>query len=77
MKKLSSNQQILELSDEELIGYNWIRSQGEASTKEYTLHFGVAQRTASRHFAKMLELGLIETNGESSKSPKLKYMAKE
>lgn len=77
LKKLASNQQILELSDEELKGYNWIRSQGEASTKEYALHFGVAQRTASRHFAKMLELGLIETNGESSKSPKLKYMAKE
>lgn len=77
LKKIASNQKILELSDEELKGYNWIRSQGEVSTKEYALHFGVAQRTASRHLAKMFDLDLIETNGESLKSPKLKYKSRE
>lgn len=64
---------INKLSKEELAGYEWIRSHGEISAKEYTLKFGITPRTTSRHLGKMLELSLLKTNGENPKSPKLKY----
>lgn len=77
IKNISVEKGIQELSDEELIVYNWIRTQNEVSTKDYAETFGIAQRTASRHLSKLLELKLIETNGENLRSPKLKYKAKE
>lgn len=77
LKAITANRKIEELSFEELNGYNWIRSNGDISTKDYALQFVVTQRTASRHLAKMYDLDLIETNGESLKSPKLRYRAKE
>jgi ATP-dependent DNA helicase RecG len=66
---------IKELTKDELDGYEWIKSHGEVSAKDYTNQFGVTTRTTSRHLAKMLELILIKTNGENSKSPKLRYSA--
>jgi ATP-dependent DNA helicase RecG len=62
-----------ELTEEELRGFEWIRETGEISSKEYATRFGLTQRTASRHITKMIELHLLETNGESLKSPKLRY----
>lgn len=64
---------IKELTNDELDGYEWIKSQGEVSAKEYASQFVIASRTASRHLAKMLELNLIKTNGKNTKSPKLRY----
>jgi ATP-dependent DNA helicase RecG len=64
---------VKELTNEELDGYEWIKSQGEVSAKEYASQFVIASRTASRHLAKMLELKLIKTNGVNPKSPKLRY----
>ncbi len=66
---------IKELTKEELEGFEWIKSQGEVSAKDYTIKFGVTSRTTSRHLGKMLKLKLIKTNGENSKSPKLRYSA--
>jgi ATP-dependent DNA helicase RecG len=66
---------IKKLTKEELEGYEWIKSQGEISAKDYTTKFGVTARTTSRHLGKMLELELIKTNGENPKSPKLRYSA--
>lgn len=77
IKNVSNEKGIQELSADELKVYNWIRSKGEVSTKDYSEVFGIAQRTASRHLAKLFHLNLIETNGESDRSPKLKYKAKE
>jgi ATP-dependent DNA helicase RecG len=77
LKTVSSENNIHELSADELKVYNWIRTQNEVSTKDYAEAFGIAQRTASRHLSKLLELKLIETNGENLKSPKLKYKSKE
>ena len=65
-----------ELSDEELYGYEWVKSKGEVSTKEYAKYFECSQRTASRHLANMYNLGILITNGENIKSPKLKYLPK-
>ena len=64
-----------ELNDDELKGYEWIKSQGVISAKDYTFQFGITARTTSRHLGKMLELNLIKTNGENPKSPKLRYSA--
>ncbi|MBL4754390.1 MAG: hypothetical protein JKY52_12455 [Flavobacteriales bacterium] len=75
LKEVSSNEGVKSLTNEELKGYNWIRSQEEVATKNYADKFEYTQRTASRHLAKMLDLELIATNGESSKSPKLRYRA--
>jgi len=61
------------LTKDELDGYEWIKSKGEVSAKDYTNQFNVTTRTTSRHLGKMLELKLIKTNGENPKSPKLRY----
>jgi len=72
IKKIG-DEAIKKLSNEELKGYEWIKSQGEISAKEYTSEFEISSRTTSRHLRKMQELNLIKTNGENPKSPKLRY----
>lgn len=72
---VSEHKRIGELTSEELRGFEWIKSQGEVSAKEYTIQFGITSRTTSRHLGKMFDLGLIRTNGENPKSPKLRYSA--
>ncbi len=69
------NDVIKKLTKEELEGFEWIKSRGEISAKDYTTKFGVTARTTSRHLGKMLELELIKTNDENLKSPKLRYSA--
>lgn len=76
VKNVNNDDNIKKLTNEELAGYEWIRMNEEVATKDYAEHFGYAQRTASRHLGKMLELGLVETNNESSSSPRLRYRAK-
>ncbi len=71
----SEHKRIGELTDDELSGYEWIKSQGEVSAKDYKIRFGVTARTASRHLGKMLEFHLVKSNGENPKSPKLRYSA--
>jgi len=74
LKDISVQNGISSLTEEELEGYNWIRSQKEVATRDYAIKMGYAQRTASRHLAKMLELGLVTTNDENPRSPKLRYL---
>jgi len=73
IKEIIPNRGIDSLSDEELRGFEWIRTQSEVSTKDYAEHFKYTQRTASRHLSVLLEKELIKTNGENIKSPKLRY----
>lgn len=74
LRVVSEQEGIDSLTSDELKGYDWIRTQEEVATKDYAEEMGVTQRTASRHLAKMLEVGLIKTNDESLKSPKLRYL---
>jgi len=74
LKKVG-DEAIKELTKEELAGYEWIKSKNEISAKDYAIKFSISSRTASRHLSKMLELGIIRTNGENPKSPKLRYSA--
>src|SRR5690606_19274690 len=76
VKNIKGNEALLQLSDEELIGFEWIKTQREVSTKEYARHCDIAQRTDRRHVANMYKLNLLITNGENLRSPKLKYSAK-
>ncbi len=73
--EVSARTGIGELNADELKGFEWIKSQGEVSARDYTIQFGVTARTTSRHLSKMLELELIKTNGENPKSPKFRYSA--
>ncbi len=75
MKSIKGNEALNQLSNEEINGFEWIKSQKEVSTKEYALRFNITQRTASRHLANMYKLKLLKTNDENLKSPKLKYSA--
>ncbi len=73
VRKHTDKKSLSKLTDDELKGYDWIKSQGEVSTKEYAYHSKITQRTASRHLSNMFKVGLLKTNGENFKSPKLKY----
>jgi Predicted transcriptional regulator containing an HTH domain and an uncharacterized domain shared with the mammalian protein Schlafen len=75
VRKLSGNEAVKKLSNEELVGFEWIKSKPEVSTKEYAEHFDYTQRTASRHLSNLLSAGILTTNNENPKSPKLRYTA--
>ena len=62
------------LTDEQVEGFEWIKSKGEVSTREYSAHFDIGYKTAQRHLAKMKELKLIADNGLEPTSPKYKYV---
>ncbi|RZJ79721.1 MAG: hypothetical protein EOO47_09930 [Flavobacterium sp.] len=74
-RKLSNNRNIDELKEEELIGYQWMQTQEEVSTREYANKFNIGQKTASRQLKKMKQLNFIEDNGFALTSPKYKYKA--
>lgn len=74
VKVVSSNKAIGKLTDAQLLGYEWLKLKGEASTREYSSHFNIGYKTAQRHLAKMRELGLIGDNGEDTNSPNYRYV---
>ena len=71
---VTNNRAIENITNDELAGYNWIRTQQEISAKEYADNFKISPRTASRHLSKMLDFKLIKTNEENPRSPNLKYL---
>lgn len=77
VKKVSDKPNVSKLKDAQLKGYEWLKSVEEASTREYSDHFGIGYKTAQRHLAAMKELGLIRDNGEDVNSPKYKYVVNE
>lgn len=74
VKMVSDKPNISKLNDAQLKGYEWLRSVGEASTREYSAHFDIGYKTAQRHLVAMKELGLIQDNGENANSPNYKYV---
>lgn len=77
VKKVSDKPNVSKLKDAQLKGYEWLKSVGEASTREYSAHFGIGYKTAQRHLAVMKELNLIRDNGKDTNSPNYKYVANE
>jgi ATP-dependent DNA helicase RecG len=76
-KKFAANPNVAKLKDAQLKGYEWLKTVGEVSTREYSAHFDIGYKTAQRHLAAMKELGLIRDNGLDSNSPNYKYVANE
>lgn len=52
-----------ELNQEELLGYEFVRTQNKISRSDYEIHFGYEKKKAERHLRKMLELGLVDRKG--------------
>lgn len=75
-KKISSHPGVAELTDDQLKGYDWLKTVGEASTREYSNHLDIGYKTAQRHLSKMRELNLIGDNGADPNSPNFKHVIK-
>ena len=69
-----ANKALGKLTEQQLEGFEWIKSKGEASTREYSAHFDIGYKTAQRHLAKLKELKLIKDNGLEPTSPNYKYV---
>lgn len=72
--KKVSNKAIGKLTEKQLEGFEWIKTKGEVSTREYSAHFDIGYKTAQRHLAKLKELKLIKDNGLEPNSPNYKYV---
>lgn len=73
VRNVSNQDNITELTSEELAGYEWLRNQREVAPKDYATAMDYSQRTASRHLSRFVELQLATTNGENSRSKNLRY----
>jgi ATP-dependent DNA helicase RecG len=73
-KSLPGNEALENLNKEELLGFEWVKSKGEVSKKEYANHFDFDEKKAYRHLSKFKKLELVGDNGESPKSHKYKYV---
>ena len=74
VKEASSNKSISKLNEKQLEGYEWVKTKGEVSTRQYSSHFDIGYKTAQRHLTKMKELGLLGDNDVDSNSPNYKYV---
>lgn len=77
VKRVSHHPNVSKLNDAKLKGFEWLKSVGEASTREYSAHFDIGYKTAQRHLAAMKELGLITDNGADANSPNYRYTVNE
>lgn len=75
LRASGSLERLKELSEDEIMGYEWIRSQDEVTAMSYANRWNLTERSARRHFSKFRDLGLIVDNGESPNSPKFGYKA--
>jgi ATP-dependent DNA helicase RecG len=65
---------IVNLSEEEQIGLEWIRSQKSVSRKQYAEKFLFDEKKALRHLQKFKKLTLVKDNGEKPSSNKFRYI---
>ena len=75
-KSISGNEALGDLNKEELIGFEWLKSKGEVSKKEYANHFHFDEKKAYRQLTKLRKLNLITDNRENSNSPNYRYIYK-
>ncbi len=71
VRRVSGEPSLSKLSIEELKGFEWIKSIGEVTKKQYAGHFNYNDKKAQRHLAWFAELQLIHLLG---KGPSSKYM---
>ena len=63
VKKLPHHSKIAELTNEEVIGYEFIKLKESVSRKEYQKHFSFEDKKAERHLKKMVDLNLLARKG--------------
>jgi ATP-dependent DNA helicase RecG len=63
VKKVSKHTSVVNLNNEELKGYEFIKSKGEVKRSDYEEHFEFDKKKAERHLNKMVEENLIERKG--------------
>lgn len=71
VKKLYPNKKLTELSDEEVLGYEYIKTLDGITKRDYVQHFGYNDKKAQRHLSKFVKLGLIEPIGVNTGNYKL------
>jgi ATP-dependent DNA helicase RecG len=74
LRTISEDNVLRSLNNEEVMGYNWIKTKGEISKKEYAENFGFDEKKAYRQLSNMRRLKLIADNGEKPNSPNYKYV---
>ncbi|MFD1553416.1 hypothetical protein DNU06_07035 [Putridiphycobacter roseus] len=52
-----------ELNEEELVGFELVRTKGKVTRAQYETHFSFDKKKAERHLKRMVELGLILRKG--------------
>lgn len=74
IKVVSSRKGIDELNDEEIIGFEWVKTQGNVSKVEYAQRFDYRDKKALRHLVSMRDAGLVEGNGKPITSRNYRYV---
>lgn len=76
-RRVADKPNVAKLTHAQIRGYEWLKTVGEISTREYAAHFDIGYKTAQRHLAAMRKLSLIRDNGEDTNSPNYKYLVNE
>ncbi|MDP2175525.1 MAG: ATP-binding protein [Bacteroidota bacterium] len=63
LKKIAPNSALVNLNDEELNGYNFVKVKEKLTRKEYEEHFGFDKKKAERHLKVFVQQGFIERKG--------------
>lgn len=66
VRNAEGNESLSGLNNEELAGFEWIRTVGDVNKKEYAEHFGFNEKKAQRHLSKMKKLDLVDSFGQST-----------
>lgn len=73
VRRVSGIKVLTKLSDEELKGYEFVKSLGEITKKAYAVHFKMNDKKAQRHLSLFDNLKLVKKIG---KGPSTKYVIK-
>jgi len=74
IKDISSKKGVEDLNDEELVGYEWIKTQSDVSKLEYAKHFDFRDKKAQRHLVNMKKADLVTDNGKPATSRNYRYV---
>lgn len=77
VRSLDQTEVLSQLSDEEIAGLDFVKTQGEVSRKEYEIHFNFERKKASNQLKRLKSIGLIDDNGKPSTSHDFRYVYKE
>jgi ATP-dependent DNA helicase RecG len=68
VREVSKNDAISELNDEELAGYDFVKTHVVVTKNDYAKHFNFPVKKAQRHLIKFKKLGLVTLEGKGPSS---------